>query len=75
MNSPGAVADKSRFDGLVRAAKAHALLAGRPVPTTDDVRAVAVPVLRHRVLPNHRAIGEGVTSADLVQRLLDEVRV
>jgi MoxR-like ATPase len=59
---------------LVLAAKARALLDGRAVPTVDDVRQVAVPVLRHRVLTNHRAIGDGLTSQDVVKRLLAEVR-
>ncbi|HXE53841.1 MAG TPA: MoxR family ATPase [Tepidisphaeraceae bacterium] len=58
---------------LVRAAKAWALLQGRTTPTIDDVRAVAVPILRHRILPNHRAIGDGVTSRQIVDRLLKDV--
>jgi MoxR-like ATPase len=58
---------------LVRAAKARALLEGRTTPTIDDVRAIAVPILRHRILPNHRAIGDGVTSRQIVDRLLKDV--
>jgi MoxR-like ATPase len=58
---------------LVLAAKAHALLNGRSAPTIEDVRAVALPILRHRMIANHRAIGDGVTTPDLVKRLLDEV--
>ena len=58
---------------LVRAAKARALLEGRTTPTIDDVRAVAVPILRHRILPNHRAIGDGVSSRQIVDRLLKDV--
>jgi len=57
---------------LVLAAKARALLEGRTAPTEADVRAVAVPVLRHRVLVNHRAVGDGVSSTDVVSRLLEE---
>ncbi len=60
---------------LVRAAKAHALLDGRPAPTIDDVRSVALPVLRHRVLPNHRAVGDAVTSDKIVEQLLADVKV
>ena len=59
---------------LVRAAKAAALLDGRTAPTIEDVRALALPVLRHRVLPNHRAVGDGVTSDQIVERLLKDVR-
>ena len=58
---------------LVLAAKAHALLNGRTAPTVDDVRAVAMPILRHRLIANHRAVGDGVTAPDLVKKLLDEV--
>ena len=46
---------------MVLAAKARALLLGRTAPTADDVRGVAPSVLRHRVIVNHRAIGDGVT--------------
>ena len=55
---------------LVLAAKAHALLDGRTAPTEEDVRSVAVPILRHRIIINHRAVGDGVTSEDVVQQLL-----
>jgi len=58
---------------LVRAAKANALLEGRAAPTRQDVRAVALPVLRHRVLTNHRAVGDGVNADQLVERLLSEI--
>jgi MoxR-like ATPase len=57
---------------LVLAAKARALLDGRTAPTTSDVQAVALPVLRHRVLVNHRAVGDGVSSTDVVSRLVKE---
>jgi MoxR-like ATPase len=60
---------------LVLAAKAHALLNGRTAPTVEDVRAVAEAVLRHRIIANHRAVGDGVTAPDLVGRLLAEVTV
>ena len=59
---------------LVRAAKARALLDGRAAPTIQDVRDLAQPVLRHRVLVNHRAIGDGVTSDDVVRHLLETAR-
>jgi MoxR-like ATPase len=58
---------------LVLAAKAHALLNGRTAPTVEDVRAVALPVLRHRVLINHRAVGDGVTAPAIVKHLLAQV--
>jgi MoxR-like ATPase len=55
---------------LVRAAKAKALLDGRATPTIDDVRSVALPVLRHRILANHRAIGDGIGSDRIIEQLL-----
>lgn len=57
---------------LVLAAKARALLLGRTVPTTDDVRKLAVPILRHRIVVNHRAIGDGINTKDVVDKLLEE---
>ncbi len=58
---------------LIWAAKAGALLDGRTTPTIEDVRTVALPVLRHRVLANHRAVGDGVSADDVVKHLLKEV--
>ncbi len=55
---------------LVLAAKARALLQGRLAVTLADLQAVAPPVLRHRVLLNFRAEGEGVTTDRVVAELL-----
>ncbi|MEX0711963.1 MAG: MoxR family ATPase [Pirellulales bacterium] len=57
---------------LVLAAKARALLDGRTAPTAADVREVAPSVLRHRIIANHRAVGDEVTSDQIVTRLLDD---
>lgn len=51
---------------LVLAAKARALLHGRTAPIVGDVQAVAIPILRHRVLLNHRAIGDGYAVDQLI---------
>jgi MoxR-like ATPase len=59
---------------LVIAAKARAILGGRFVASVDDVRALAKPVLRHRVLPNFHAESEGITSSKLVDQLLAVVK-
>ena len=59
---------------LVLAAKARALLEGRTAPIIEDVRAVALPILRHRILMNHRAIGDDYSVDSLVQSLLDNHR-
>jgi MoxR-like ATPase len=58
---------------LVLGAKARALLEGRFAITPDDVRALAAPVLRHRVLVNFRAEAEGMTADSIVARLLADV--
>jgi MoxR-like ATPase len=58
---------------LVLAAKAHALLHGRTAPTTEDVKAVALPILRHRIIANHRAVGDHVAAPGIVRHLLDRV--
>jgi MoxR-like ATPase len=58
---------------LVLAAKARALLLGRTAPVVEDIRAVALPVLRHRIVVNHRAVGDSVTSSDVVTHLLKEI--
>jgi len=59
---------------LVVAAKARAVLEGRYAATVEDVRALALPVLRHRVLPNFAAESEGISSTRIVQQLLELVR-
>jgi MoxR-like ATPase len=60
---------------LVLGAKARALTSGRYHVSFDDIRALAHPVLRHRVLTNFHAQSEGVTSDALVDRLLAAVPV
>jgi MoxR-like ATPase len=57
---------------LVLAAKAHALLLGRTAPTIEDVQRVAPPILRHRLIVNHRAIGDSITSEHVAEHLLAE---
>src|SRR5204862_3284896 len=58
---------------LVLGAKTRALLEGRFHVTPEDVRAVAAPVLRHRLLLNYRAEADGVTAESLIGRLLEAV--
>jgi MoxR-like ATPase len=55
---------------LALAAKARALSAGRYHVTTDDLRDLALPVLRHRVLSNYQAESDGVTIDDLLKRVI-----
>ncbi len=59
---------------LTRAAKALALLRGQPAASLEEVRAVARPVLRHRVIPNYNATGEGIGVEQLIAHLLERVQ-
>ena len=58
---------------LVLAAKTRALMYGRPVPSIEDVQAMALPALRHRVIPSFSAEADGISASDLVRRLLEVV--
>ena len=57
---------------LVLGAKARAILQGRVNVSCGDVRAIALPVLRHRLFTNFTADSEGVTADDIVARLLEK---
>ena len=59
---------------LVLGAKVRALLHGRAHVTLEDIQALALPTLRHRVLLNYRAEAEGVTVEDLIGRLVESVK-
>ena len=58
---------------LVLAAKAKALLDGRPNASCEDIRILAKSALRHRILPSFLAESEGLQSDDLIDRLLEQV--
>ena len=60
---------------MVLAAKARAVLNGRYYVSTDDIRAVAGPVLRHRIVTNFNAEAEGLRPDDIVRRLIKAVPV
>jgi len=59
---------------MVLGAKARALLSGRSYASFEDIKALAHPVLRHRILINYRAEAEGVTADGLADRLLKSVK-
>ena len=56
---------------LVLAGKARALLKGRYHVSTEDIRQVALPVLRHRIVTNFNAEAEGIKSDTIVRKLID----
>lgn len=58
---------------LILAAKAHAILEGRTIVNIEDVRFVAHPVLRHRLIANFSADADGVTTNDLIDRLIESM--
>ncbi|HAF76289.1 MULTISPECIES: AAA family ATPase [Maribacter] len=60
---------------MILTAKANALLEGRLAVTLDDIKAVALPVLRHRVLVNFRAEAEGITSDNVATHLLSAIQL
>jgi len=60
---------------MILTAKANALLEGRLAVTLNDIKAVALPVLRHRVLVNFRAEGEGITSDKVATHLLNAINI
>ena len=57
---------------LVLSGKARALLNGRTYVTTDDIQALAKPTLRHRIVVNFAAESDGVTSDDIIDRIIKE---
>jgi MoxR-like ATPase len=59
---------------MLLGAKAHALLAGRVHVSTEDIRAVAKPVLRHRLATSFRAESDAVTADHVVEKLFDVIR-
>jgi MoxR-like ATPase len=80
--APGLVRDYVRYGGsprgaqaLVTAGKIYALLDGRFNVSTDDVRAVALPALRHRIILNFEGEAEGITSESAIRAILDAVLV
>lgn len=57
---------------LILGAKARALISGRHTPDIDDVKQMAGPVLRHRIVPNFNAEADGISAIDIVERLVNE---
>jgi len=55
---------------LVIGAKCHAAISGKYSPDIEDIKAVAEPILRHRLVKNYQADSEGITTEMLIQELL-----
>ena len=59
---------------MILGAKARTILQGRYAVSVEDIQALAPSVLRHRIFPNFKAQGEGLSSLDIISRLLSEVK-
>jgi MoxR-like ATPase len=59
---------------MILGAKAKAVLEGRPAPVVEDVRSMALPVLRHRLVRTFRAEADGVDTDRIVQQLLEDLK-
>ena len=59
---------------LVLGAKSRTILQGRYAVSIEDIQALAPSVLRHRIVPNFKAQGEGITSLDIINRLLADIK-
>ena len=55
---------------LIIGAKAHAAVNGKYSPDIEDVKAIATPILRHRIVLNYKAEAEGVSVEDIIKQLL-----
>lgn len=60
---------------LAQVAKAHALIKGREMIIPEDIKSVAIPVLRHRIIPTYQADAEGITSKSIVEEILRKTKV
>ncbi|MFH1715188.1 MAG: MoxR family ATPase [Elusimicrobiota bacterium] len=60
---------------LVKAAKAYAFLQGRGYVTPEDIKAVSMDVLRHRVIVSYEAEAEDMTSEDIIKQIFNEIEV
>ena len=58
---------------LTLAAKTQAIMEGRFTPNIDDVKAALLPVLRHRIITNFSAEADGITSVEVIQKLVKEL--
>ena len=60
---------------MIIAAKCHAVLNKKFSPDIEDVKAVAIPILRHRVIKNYKAEAENISSEDIITEILNTVEI
>jgi len=63
------------LQALITTSRVRALLEGRYNVSVEDLRAVAFPALRHRLVLNFDGLAEGITPEDLIQKIIEEVEV
>ncbi len=59
---------------MILASKASAVISGHFTPSISDVKDVALPILRHRIIPTFSAEAEGITSVEIINNILNEVK-
>ena len=69
------VGDRARTQALLLADRAHAAIQGRDFVTPDDIRAMAIPVLEHRLILRPEFEIEGQTVGEVVRKIFGEVAV
>ena len=60
---------------MLQCAKVHAMIAGRDFVLPEDIKAVALNVLRHRLVLSYEAAADNVTADDIITRILDFIPV
>jgi MoxR-like ATPase len=58
---------------LLKAAKAYAFLKKRTFVTPDDVKAVVLPILRHRIVLTYQAEADGITADDIIKKIMQKI--
>ena len=60
---------------LILGAKTKAILEGRPTPDIEDVKYMTIPVLRHRLVTNFNAEADGVTTVEIIEKLIKDMKI
>ena len=60
---------------LIMAAQAKCLLAGKSTPDIDDIKDIAKPILRHRIITNFTAEADGISKEDVLDQLIDQLKI
>ena len=61
--------------GIISGAKVRAIMEGRFNVSFDDIKALAYPILKHRIILNFDAITEGITEESIIDKILEDLKV